>query len=32
MRTTLEIPDSVLKKAKAKAAEQGVSLSQFVTG
>jgi hypothetical protein len=31
MKTTLEIPDSIFKKAKAKAAEQGVPLRQFVT-
>lgn len=31
MKTTLEIPDPVFRKAKAKAAEQGVSLRQFVT-
>ena len=31
MRTTLEIPDSVFRQAKAKAAEQGITLRQFVT-
>jgi hypothetical protein len=31
VKTTLEIPDPVFRKAKAKAAEQGVSLRQFVT-
>ena len=31
MKTTLEIPDSIFRKAKAKAAEQGVPLRQFVT-
>ena len=31
MKTTLEIPDAVFRKAKAKAAEQGVPLRQFVT-
>jgi hypothetical protein len=31
MKTTLEIPDSIFKKAKAKAAEQGVPLRQFIT-
>ena len=31
MKTTLEIPDSVFRKAKAKAAERGVPLRQFVT-
>lgn len=31
MKTTLEIPDPIFRKAKAKAAEQGVSLRQFVT-
>ena len=31
MKTTLEIPDQLLRKAKAKAAEQGQTLRQFVT-
>lgn len=31
MKTTLEIPDSVFRRAKASAAEQGVPLRQFVT-
>jgi hypothetical protein len=31
MKTTLEIPDSVFRRAKAKAAEQGIPLRQFVT-
>jgi murein endopeptidase len=31
VKTTLEIPDPIFRKAKAKAAEQGVSLRQFVT-
>jgi hypothetical protein len=31
MKTTLEIPDPIFKKAKAKAAELGVPLRQFVT-
>jgi hypothetical protein len=31
MKTTLEIPDTVFRKAKAKAAEQGIPLRQFVT-
>lgn len=31
MKTTLEIPDPIFRKAKAKAAEQGVPLRQFVT-
>src|SRR5690348_8120617 len=31
MKTTLEIPDSVLRRAKSKAAELGVPLRQFVT-
>ncbi len=30
-KTTLEFPDKVLRKAKAKAAEQGIPLRQFVT-
>ena len=31
MKTTLEIPDAVFRRAKAKAAERGVPLRQFVT-
>ena len=31
MKTTLEIPDPLLRKAKFKAAERGQSLRQFVT-
>ena len=31
MKTTLEMPDATLRKAKAKAAEQGIPLRQFVT-
>lgn len=30
MKTTLEIPDAIFRRAKAKAAEQGVPLRQFV--
>ncbi len=31
MKTTLEIPDRVFRRAKATAAQQGVPLRQFVT-
>ncbi len=31
MKTTLEIPDALFRKAKAKAAEQGIPLREFVT-
>jgi hypothetical protein len=31
MKTTLEIPDQVFRRAKSKAAEQGIPLRQFVT-
>lgn len=31
MKTTLEIPDAIFRRAKTKAAECGVSLRQFVT-
>ena len=31
MKTTLEIPDDIFRKAKARAAEQGIPLRQFVT-
>ena len=30
-KTTLEFPDKVFRKAKAKAAERGIPLRQFVT-
>jgi len=30
MKTTLEIPDAIFRRAKAKAAEQGIPLRQFV--
>ena len=30
-KTTLEFPDKVIRKAKAKAAERGIPLRQFVT-
>lgn len=30
-KTTLEFPDKVFRKAKAKAAEQGIPFRQFVT-
>ncbi len=30
MKTTLEIPDSIFRRAKSKAAKQGISLRQFV--
>ncbi len=30
MRTTLEIPDPVLRRARSKAAKRGITLSQFV--
>jgi len=29
MKTTLEIPDAIFRRAKSKAAEQGKSLRQF---
>jgi hypothetical protein len=32
MKTTLEIPDAVFRKAKARAAEQGIPLSRLVSG
>jgi len=32
MKTTLEIPDPLFRRAKAKAAEQGIPLRQFVRG
>ena len=31
MKTTLEIPDTLFRQAKSKAAEQGIPLRQFVT-
>ena len=31
MKTTLEIPDGVFRRAKALAAQQGIPLRQFVT-
>jgi hypothetical protein len=31
MKTTIEIPDALFRKAKSKAAEQGQSLKQLVT-
>ncbi len=31
MKTTLEIPDPVFRKAKTRAAERGIPLRQFVT-
>ncbi len=31
MKTTLEIPDAVFRRAKSKAAEQGIPLRKFVT-
>jgi hypothetical protein len=31
MKTTLEIPDLIFRRAKSKAAAQGVPLRQFVT-
>ena len=31
MKTTLEIPDSILRRAKLKAAQRGIPLRQFVT-
>jgi hypothetical protein len=31
MKTTLEIPDAVFRRAKAKAAQQGIPLRQFIT-
>lgn len=31
MKTTLEIPDPVFRRAKALAAEEGIPLRQFVT-
>jgi hypothetical protein len=31
MKTTLEIPDAIFRRAKAKAAERGIPFRQFVT-
>ena len=31
MKTTLEIPDGIFRRAKAKAAERGQALREFVT-
>lgn len=31
MKTTLEIPDPIFRRAKARAAERGIPLRQFVT-
>jgi hypothetical protein len=31
MKTTLEIPDATFRRAKSRAAEQGIPLRQFVT-
>jgi hypothetical protein len=31
MKTTLELPDAILRRAKAKAAEQKIPLRQFVS-
>ena len=31
MKTTLEIPDAIFRRAKSKAADRGISLRQFVT-
>ncbi len=31
MKTTFEIPDAIFRKAKAKAAEKGIPLRQFIT-
>lgn len=31
MKTTLEIPDPIFRRAKAKAAERGIPFRQFVT-
>ena len=31
MKTTLEIPDTIFRRAKSKAAEQGIPLRKFVT-
>jgi hypothetical protein len=31
VKTTLEIPDAIFRRAKSKAAERGIPLRQFVT-
>ena len=31
MKTTLEIPDSIFRRAKSVAAERGIPLREFVT-
>ncbi|HET8924426.1 MAG TPA: hypothetical protein VFN26_15690 [Candidatus Acidoferrum sp.] len=31
MKTTLEIPDTIFRRAKSKAAQRGISLREFVT-
>ena len=31
MKTTLEMPDAVFRRAKSKAAERGIPLRQFIT-
>jgi hypothetical protein len=31
VRVTLEIPDAIHRRAKSRAAEQGISLRQFIT-
>jgi hypothetical protein len=31
MKTTLEIPDTIFRRAKSMAAERGISLREFVT-
>ncbi len=31
MKTTLEIPDAIFRRAQSKAAERGIPLRQFVT-
>jgi hypothetical protein len=31
MKTTLEIPDAVFRRAKSKAAQEGIPLREFVT-
>lgn len=31
MKTTLEIPDAIFRRAKARAAQRGIPLRQFVT-
>lgn len=31
MKTTLEIPDAIFRRAKSKAAQRGIPLRQFVT-